>query len=388
MSSTLSTLAIEVIEIIASTLDQTSLSSVRLVCKDLNRKTLHYFRRTYFTALKTDLSHNNLLKLESISQNEQLKHLVQSLLIIKGNEDLGRGFHWHRVKESSLSSHIDTRLSLGVQILRNALTKMVNCRSFRIQSFGGMEEYYGSEYLLPSDAIGIVLSIVAEDGAPLKSFHVDFGGRGSVDAKRLQMQSYQQPAFIAAWKNLEELHLEHYLTSETLDWARDLVLHTLSLKKLSLRFSFDHSSLFIDSLLSSPAHFQGLHELKLGSIYISAGMLSTLLLRCRDSLRRLSFWHVRIQSGAWVQILTELMTFRFLEDIVVDWPKECRNEESVHVQFPKLDINPVFPDSEGRKFKLMYKQWKGKKRVCGASFHGRVGMDKALEVLVESVEDT
>lgn len=387
MSSTLPTLAIEVIETIASTLDQTSLGSVRLVCKDLNRKTLHYFGRTYFTRFKTDLSHNSLLKLESISRNEQLKNLVQSLSI-KGNEDLGRGFHWHRAKESNLSSHIDTRISLGVQMLRNALTEMVNCRSFRIQSLGGMEEYYGSEYLLPSDAIGIILSIVAEDGTPLKSFHIDFGSRGSVDAKRLQMQLYQQPTFIAAWKNLEELHFEHYLTSETLDWARDLVLHTLSLKKLSLRFNFDHSTLFVDSLLSSPARFQGLHELKLGSIYISADMLSTLLLSCRDSLRRLSFWHVRIQSGAWVQILTALITFRFLEDIVVDWPKECRNEETIHLQFPKLDINPVVPGCEGRKFELRYKQWKGKRRVWGASFHERVGMDKALEVLVETVEDT
>lgn len=387
MPSQLSLLAVEIIETIASSLDRTDLCAVRLTCKDLNRKTFHHFGRTCFTSVQTDLSHSSMQKLQSISQTEQLKHLVRKLTIDKRNDHLGLGFHWYRAKGCDLSRYVDTCLSPGVQMLRDVLSNLVNCRSFKIRSLGGTEDHYESEYLLPSDAIDIIHSIVAEIGLPVKSFHIAYGSRGSVDAKRLQMQLCQQPGFIAAWQKIEELRLEHYLTSDNLDWAQDLVLQTVSLKKLSLHFGYDFSTSFIESLLSSPMLLRGLQELKLGCIHVTGDMLSTLLLHCRSNLRKLSLWHIYIEFGTWVQILTELRTFQLLENISVDWPTEYRNEEIFRLQFPALDNNPLVPGSEGQKFELKYKKWKGKKRVWGASFHGRVGMDKALEVLAESVED-
>lgn len=387
MPSPLSTLAVEIIETIADTLDRTDLCAVRLTCKDLNRKTFHHFGRTCFTSVQTDLSHSSMQKLQSISQTEQLKHLVQKFTINERNDNLGRGFHWHRAKGCDLTHHVDTQLSPGFQMLRDVLTNLVNCRSFKVRSLGGTEEHYESEYLLPSDAIGIILSIIAEIGLPVKSFHIAYGSRGSVDAKRLQLELCQQPVFIAAWEKIEELRLEHYLTSDNLDWAQDLVLHTMRLKKLSLHFGYDYSTSFIESILSSPIILQGLQELKLGCIHVTGDMLSTLLVHCRSSLRKLSLWHIYIKFGTWVQILTELRTFHLLESVSVEWPTEYRNEDIFRLQFPALENDPVVPGSDGRKFELKYKKWKGKKRVWGATFHGRVGMDKALEILAESVED-
>lgn len=391
MATSLPKLPVEVVEAIASDLNPTDLFSLRLSCKELKRKTLHHFGHTYFTILQTDLSRKSLQKIQSISENEQLRHHVQTLLIKNWADDLGRGFYWHRVEGRDLSGCVDARLSPGVQMLRAILKGMTNCRSFHIYSRGGMEEYYDSEYLLPSDAIGIVLAIIADTGMSIKSFFVDFRnwGSGSVDAKRLQMPRYQQPAFRIAWEKLEELRLEHCLTSDTFDWARDLVLHTTKLKKLSLNFNFDYSTSFLDSLLTSPQTFHCLQEFKLGCAHTAVEDLSSLLLRCHSNLRTLSFWHVYVKSGTWVQILKELRNnFPLLESISVDWPKEYRDEKIIDIQFPMLEDNLIVPGSQGRKFELKYKKWRGRRRAWGASYHGRVGMDKALELLAESVEHT
>ena len=116
---------------------------------------------------------------------------------------------------------------------------------------------------------------------------------------------------------------------------------------------------------------------------------SSLLLHCHSNLRTLSFWHVYVKSGTWVQILKELRNnFPLLESISVDWPKEYRDEEIIDIQFPTLEDNLIIPGSQGRKFELKYKKWKGRRRAWGASYHGRVGMDKALELLAKSVEHT
>ncbi|MCJ1228107.1 hypothetical protein MMC12_004768 [Toensbergia leucococca] len=388
MPSSLSLLPIEIIETIASELDRTNLCSVRLTCRNLHQKTLHFFGQTCWSTLQTDLSPTSLQKLQSISHLDQFKHHVQTLIVKKWTDELGRGFDWPRVKESG---HVNTLSAPGAKLLQHVLFNLVNCRSFQIHSCGGVEEEYEFEYILPSDAIDLLLTIVAETKIAVKSFRVDFESQGSVDAKRLQMDSYQQPAFIAVWKDLEELSLEHHLTSDNLAWAQNLVLYTTSLRKLSLHFYFDHSTSFVRSLLSSPIVLQGLQELKLGRIHITENMLSSLLLHCSSSLHVLSFWHVYISSGTWRQILTQLQDFPFLDDITLHWPKEySQNEEQeiVHLQFPALDRNHVVPDSEGQKIELRRKRWNGQPRVWGARFHGRVGMKKALGILIESIEHT
>lgn len=274
-------------------------------------------------------------------------------------------------------------------MLQDILKGMTNCKSFHIHNLGGMED--NTEYLLPSDAIGIILSVVAETGLPIKSFVVDFRNRGSgsVNAERLQMSLFQRPTFKNAWKTVEELRLEFSLASETFDWAKDLVLHTTSLKKLALHFNFDQSTSFISNLVAFPHVFQGLQEFKLGCANVTVNMLSSMLIDSRANLRVLSFWHVYLQQGTWVAVLEQLRgSLPLLESINVDYPKEYSNEEIVHIQFPALEDNRVIPGSNGRQFELRYKKWKGQKRVWGASYRGRLGMDKALEILAESAVHT
>ena len=369
-------------------LDRTSLCNVRLGCKGLYQKTLYDFGRTYFTTLQTDLSLNDLERLWSISQTEHLKQHVQTLHIKEQQRTHGEEGLWHRMGGNELIAYVDTRLSLGGGMLRDILQNLTACRSFRFHSFGGTEEHYKSRCLMPSDAIHIILAIFGETGLPIKSFHIDFQSRGSVDAKRLQIQSYRQPKFIVAWENLEELRLEHCLTADTLEWSRDLIIRTTHLKKLALHLNYDETTAFLGSIISSMESFKGLQEIEFGCIHTTGEILSTLLLHCRSSLRKLSFWHVYINYGTWVQILTELRSFESLEYIAVEWPREFENEKTIRLQFPALDANQVVPGTGGQKFTLKCKKWRGKKRVWGARYQGRVAMDKALEILAESAEDT
>lgn len=391
MASLLPNLPVEVIEAITDNLNPTSLFSLRLSCKEINQKTLHHFGQACFATLKTDLSHNDLQRLESISKSEQLRPFVQTLVINTMYQGRGRGFHWHRLEEG----YLDTRLSSGVQLLQDILKRMTKCKSFRIFSFfGAIDDDPAGKYLRSSDVVGIILCIIAETNLPVTSFFVDFKNRGisNLEAKRLQMSLCQRPTFRNAWRTVEELNIEHSLTSETFGWAKDLVLHATSLKKLSLQFDFDpldYTTSFIAELLASPRVFQGLQEFRLRSANVTFNVLSSILNRSSTNLRVLSLWHIYIQEGTWVAILEQLRdSIPLLESISINWPKEYINDAIVHVQFPALEANGEIEGFNGRKFELRYRKWKGKRRLWGADYHGRLGMNKALDILANSAVHT
>ena len=384
MASHLSDLPVEVIEAITDKLNPTSLFSLRLSCKEINQKTLHHFGKACFATLETDLSYGDVQRLQCISKNEQFKHSVQTLVFRADNDDrFGGGFYWHRLQEGC----VDTRLSSAVQLLQGILKRMTKCTSFSIQTLGGMEHDPHEAYLLPSDVLCIIFSIIAETDLPVKSFSVNYRslGLGSESARRLQMSLCQRPELRNAWKNVEELELEHMLTSHTFEWAKNLVLHPTSLKKLRLHFDFDHTASFIGDLLAFPRVFQRLQEFQLGSAHVTGNMLSSILMEASRSLRVLSLWHVPLHEGTWVAVLEQLRdNIPLLESISINWPTECNNGDRTHIQFPTLDENGVIPDSNGQKLELRYKKWKGQRRVLGASYHGRLGMDKALDILAKS----
>ena len=256
MASPLANLPVEVIEAIAGYLDRDSLFSLRLSCRVITRKTLHHFGQVCFVVLKTDLFHNDLQRLRSISKDERFRHCVKALVIYPRSDGLGRGFEWHRLEEGC----VDTRLSSGVQFLQDILKGMTKCNSFFNFFLGGMEDDPAMEYLLPSDTIGIIFFIIAETGLPLKSFFLNYSNpeSGSAGARRLQISLCQQPTFRNAWKTIEELRIWHSLTSETFEWAKDLILNTTSLKKLQLHLDRDHTTSFIGDRVAVPHVFQGL----------------------------------------------------------------------------------------------------------------------------------
>ena len=383
MASPLSNLPVEVIEAIARNLDRVSLFSLRLSCRAISRKTLHHFGHACFGLLKTDFSHNDLQRLRSISKDERFRHCVKILVIMDKNNGLGRGFYWHRLEEGS----VDTRLSSGVQLLQDILKGMTKCNSFYIFLLSGMEDDTAMEYLLTSDAIGIIFSLVAETGLPVKAFFLNYTNpdSGNAGARRLQISLCQRPTFRNAWKTIEELEIWHSLTSNTFEWAKDLIIRTTNLKKLRLKLDRDHTTSFIGDLVAVPHVFQRLQEFDLGTAHVSVDMLSSILMESRSSLRVLSFWAIDLQKGTWVTILEQIRDrLPLLESICVDWLTESINGEKIYIDFPSLKTDRVVPDSNGRKFELRYFQGREQKKVQGASYHGRQGMDKALDILAKS----
>lgn len=389
MLSTFLTLPVEVIEGVADLLDCTGLCAVRLASKVLYQKTLDLFGRTYFTVLQTDFSLNSLQTLWAISQTENLRQHVQIFQVVDWRLQLGQGLLWHRVEGNPRTAHLDTRLSLGAQVLRDILRNLTNCRSFEFHSpyFEGRKEHYQSKRLRPSDYVYMVFEAVTERGIPVKSFRIDCCHYKGLDTTRLQKQLYQQPKYMAAWEKLEELRVLRYPTVANLGWARDLILHNMDLKTLALYLYEDETTEFLASILCSMRSCLGLREIELKFMRTTGLIVASLLLRCRSRLRKLSISAVYICCGTWVKILSGLRSFRSLEYIEVEWLKESADGKVVCLQFPALDVNSEVPGSGGQKFSLRYQEWDGKKRVCGATYQGLVGMDKALEILTESAEN-
>ncbi|KAI9841924.1 MAG: hypothetical protein M1837_000310 [Sclerophora amabilis] len=406
MASAFAALAVEIIELIAEASDPADLISLRLVCKGLYRKTLHCFGQKFFTTVRTDLSCSSLQKLQNIAEEEPLRHHVQTLLIKRSPTQSGRWFHdpeqdlrWRRHP----SGYLEIQDS-EFRLLRRVLVEgLVNCRSFNVHGHDDVDGLYESNRLTPSDAVGIILAIVADTSLPVKSFSVDFSpnSTGRLDAKRLQLPLYQQPEFRSGWSHIQELLLEYSIDSNDLDWALDLVLHAPKLERLSLNF-YDHSSQFINRL-TKEGQLPALQSLRLTSAYVTVESISKLLMSCRDSLRELSLKFVRLEhGGAWATVLRELRSnFSLLESFSLLWLRgEDKSGGILHLMFPTLSDNPIVSGSEdaslprsdcrllkplGLPINLVYKRFRKEVRVIGVNYHGR-RMDAVLDILAESAE--
>ena len=383
MASEVSTLPFDLVQLIAGALESTDLCSLRLVCKKLNEKTLHYFGRTCLASLRTDLSRQNLQELKEFSENLQLSFHVQTLLIKTGPRGLGRGFSWHRHPSGYLVDPLP-----GFQVLRGILVNsLVNCRSFHIPSLTRQEDSNNIGSITPTDAIGILLAVIAETSLSVKSFSLGYRiqGTGEIDGRRLHMPRYQTPEFRTAWAHLRELFLEQPMTSDTSDRALELVVRAPNLRKLSLRLRYDRPCSFLDRLVSADT-LHGLQDLELSAASVTAEMISRLLLRSLNSLRALSLWHVYMGDGdTWASVFRAWKTtLPFLERISVTWLREHRGQRVYRVLFPRLSCIPVVPGLAGRQIEVHYRSLWGEWMVAGASYQGP-GMDVALETLASSV---
>ena len=258
MSPKLPTLAIEIVEIITVLIDAADLRSLRLVCRELNDKTLRDFGLTNFATVQTDLSRKSLQRLQDISESEHLAVRVQYLHIKRKHDGkLGRGFDWHRHTSGCLADGPN-----GANLLQDILSqKLLKCRSFHIHSYDEYQPPHETDCLIPSDAVGIILSVVAKAGLALRAFTIQCShdGNGRLDTPRLQIPLSQTPDFVAAWSHIEELVLNYAMTFDQEDWVIQLIASAPRLRKLSLRF-YEAGTSFI-TLLGSLHKLNRLEEL-------------------------------------------------------------------------------------------------------------------------------
>ncbi len=399
MFSKLPTLAIEIIELISTSLEPADLRSLRLVCRELNSKTLHYFGLANFATVQTNLSRESLQRLQNISESEHLAVHVQCLHI-KHTDDgkLGRGFDWRRHQWNLVADQLD-----GADLLRDVLVKrLLKCRSFQIDSYDEYQPRRETDSLIPSDAVGIVLSIVAEADLALRSFTVESShdGNGRLDTKRLQMPLSHTPQFIAAWSHIEELVLDYAMTSDQYGWILHLISSAPRLWKLSLGFH-DMSSLFMKRLSSSHS-LNRLKDLSLRSAHMTVENISTLLFNNRETIHSLSFRHATIEDGGkWATVLENMKgQLPRLENLLLFWLKE--QTANRRVIFSKMTRHPVVPGSEDCRpgdDRLRYdshllesveepirlRYWGGGRRVVGVEYRG-TGIDHILSALADTAE--
>ena len=398
MSSRFPTLAIEIVELIATFLEPADLPSLRFVCRELNRKTLKSFGRANFTTIQTNLSYKSLERIRSISESEHCAIYVRCLHVNASPDGIiGHGFDWPRHSSGCLTEDLK-----GTALLRGLLSQcLLNCRSFLIDSYDEYEPRHDTDRLVPSDVVGLILSIVAEADLAVQSFTVQSShhGNGRLDTPRLQMPVSQTPRFVKAWSQIEELALDFAIASDQWNWALDLISSAPKLRKLKLGFyEADTSSMQRLSSLYEPNRLEEL-SLRLASVTVDA--ITSLLLRNRDTLHSLSVQYTTLDGeGTWSKVFENMRSqFPQLQNIVLFWLKEGTNNDRRF--FSELLRYPVISGSEvrGPTGRLKYdshriesmadpvrlRYWGTRSLVAGIEYHGKE-IDQVLSALVDTVE--
>ena len=344
MSTTLPSLAVEMVELLASFLGRTDSSSLRLVCWELYTKTLQHFTRTYMATVKTDLTPQSLQRLRDISRSEHLAHRVKLLRIIPKGLYFGQGFQWDRHP----SGHLNLPVA-GVDLLQSILVhNLVNCRSFDVSGLDEVDQKESTEALAAGDAIGIILAIVSETGLAIQSLTVQASGR--LATRRITVPLSRPETFIIGWTHLEELILDCKITIDQQDWLVNLISHAPRLRKLSLTFDFGLSS-HIDSLLERFASARlcpQLEELSLSYAHVTAKIFCHFISRCSATIRALSLDSVTLEDGGtWNSTLKHLSgKLPRLNSFYVIFLLHTLPGEDAYVIFDKLTAIPVVPGSE------------------------------------------
>ena len=401
MSSILPTLSPEILGLLSTFLPLADLRSFRLVCRAVNRKTLYDFALTNFATVQTDLSRSSLQRLRGISEVEQLASHVQCLHIVYTEDGgiLGEGFSWSRDQWGNLEDQLEGLVSLKSLLF----DKLLKCRSIRIDSYNEYKPRQETDFLIPSQAVGLILSLVAT-GLALRSFAIESNhdGSGRLDTKGLQISLTDTPLFFAAWSQIEELCLDFAMTSDQYDWVLQLVSAAPRLRTLSLGF-YDKSSSFIERLGSLHSLNQ-LEALAIRAAEMTVGSISMLLLQNRETLRSLSFQRGSIKDGGkWAEVLDNIKSqMPELKKLSFFCLKEQPSRRRVN--FLTMTAYPVVPGSEYRRAgdrRLRFDSRKldsveepircrylgTRQSVVGVEYHGG-RIDYVLSALAESAETT
>lgn len=397
MSSRFPLIAVEVIELIASFIKPNDLRSLRLTCRELSRKTLTSYGRANFTTIQTDLSHRSLETLQNISSSDHLATHVQCLHVKADSKDfIGKDFDWPRLPSGCLADNLN-----GADKLREVLYQgLYNCRSIVIHTWDEYEPSHDNDRLMPSDAVGLILSIVAEADLTLRSSTVQKhdNNKARLDTPRLQVPLSRAHKYVKAWSQLEELVLDYSISSDQYDWVLHLISSVPRLRKLTLGF-FERDVSFVQRL-SSLHQLNRLEELRLGSGSVNVDAFTALLLRNRDTLHSLSVQFTTLDNGGEWHILFGRLNSQFarLQHLELFWLRQETNHN--RVIFSKLSRYPVIPGSEvwknthlkydSRRIRstqdpIRLRYWGNKNSVVGIEYHGQ-GVDQVLSALADTAE--
>ena len=388
----LSKLPTELIESIARGLRRSGLCSLRLTCKALYQKSTHAFGLR-LAKVRTTLSSTSLQKLEGLSRHEQFGRCAKTLVIEEDSDRyFGHGYSWNRHPSGSLQFPHP-----AVDMLQEILMRLENCRCFRISS--GYEWREGKDCLGNTDALAIILHVIAEASLPVKTVILEPVWY-PWDHALLHLPTYQTPKFKFAWAHLQSLGFHYRLGIGDVNWMTELVVHATGLKYLSLKGWPRNGDLI--SRLSSYGKLPNLEELSIVADFciIRRQVLSNFLLLFKDSLRELRLRKVSLED-TWEPVLELLRTnFPILETVSLSSLKMLqsnavnpptvisRRERELRLGvFSTLSENANKLGFQDADFTNIHeKPWAGESRVDGIRYSGRERMGDALDVIMQSME--
>ena len=388
----------ELVEAVASLLEPTDLCALRMTCRTIYNKTYHVFWRTSLQNIQTDLSHSSLTKLDMLSNNPELCCYVHRLTFKEFDENnliLGEGLDWNRHSPGHL---IDLQEQPAAKLLRPILSRLVNCKSFECCSISTPDHLDLEDAHRATDAVQLILDIVAETRLPVASFSVNFRdhyetGCVYLDPSRLHLGYFKKPGFVDKWAHLGELNLDFTPDFEILNWATDLILLAPNVKKLNMRLDIDNNTFILMRRLASTESlvWPRLQELRLGRNRSPLADLTALLDKCKQTLRVL---HIRMLTtdatvsdlGIFFETLNRI--FPCLEDIGFGpWFSRPRigiqRLSAVHCS-PLLE-NLDMDETEKAKVDVAYEDHYGERTVRSVAYSGPQ-VHAVLDSLARSVD--
>ncbi|KAJ5189020.1 hypothetical protein N7491_005343 [Penicillium cf. griseofulvum] len=382
----LPSLPVELVELIAFFLDADGLVALRLICRDLQRKTFHHFAQRFFSSIKTDLSGDSLLRINALSQNTALRPYVNGLAFMLQN-GVGRGLVWDRHPWGPISAPLELE---AIRSLRdNLIHNLTNCRSFYIFC-RYPEGHPDMSHVTITDAVAVFFALVVDARLPVSSFHLIYANQYSrtliMDMRRLPKLLYRQPEFKIVWGNLQKLSLEQYLTLDNFGFLLELVLSAPNLQTLLLNLgSHDLASEFMHELAES-ASFSQLRELALFRTSMRGPDLHKLLVNIRPKLASLTLYHVSLAPGSdWTPFLKELSQgFLALESISLYYLWASTPAKGL-LTFPEIPKTPSLCTSKGQRLNIFYSEEIKPPTVLGIEYSGSK-MSHVLDLLQTKIE--
>lgn len=370
----ISSLATELVELIAAQLGPADVLALRLTCRDIEGKTFRFFCSQFFRFLRTDLSRSSLARIDALSKHPQFRPYVQGLALVLGKGVVGRDLAWKRHPWGPLAAPLQIE---EIRNLRdNLVQRLVNCRSFCI-TCRYPEGRPDLTRMTLSDAVAIFFALIADSKLPVKYFHLNYASVRSrslsMDMRRLPPLALRHPGFTSAWSHLEHFFLDQHLTLESFPLLLDLILSAPDLKTLSLNLSCqDLSAGFINELALSES-LPRLQQLGLSRTLVQANDLQTILYRLADSLRALDLNHVNVMSGgSWDAVFGSLKTgFPLLETLSLSYLRVA-SPDCEFITFPAIEkkLKNLQSSILAQKCKLIYSDGKAAQDLVGIEYSG------------------
>ncbi|KAL4785563.1 hypothetical protein BJX76DRAFT_324168 [Aspergillus varians] len=384
ISSRLCNLPLELLLEISASLDSPALCSFRLTCKSLYDCTLPQFCKIYLEIVKTDLSLASLQRLNMLSQDPRLCSHVCSLYINGMDEDiLGSGLKWERHASGLIVTPQES-----IQQWQDTLLRLVNCQSFRLYKHFTPERPSPPNILTPCDTITILLSIITAIERPLREFSILFkppncGGRNLINMSRVDKGLLQEAKFITTCSSLESLTFRYTMdTEDTVGFVTQLIQHATRLQQLRIDADYGDYSTTLMSHLYSTQLTPRLRELTLETTHVgSSHAFNKFLASFKQSLAKISFAAIHLDSGEWASVLRALSKFPSLTEISTYVLSQAGFQR---VHFPAVLQDPIVDPVLGTKFLYTVKKFRRGQRTLMVAYSGR-SMDIALQKLADFV---